>query len=297
MDHSFQRYLLSKQSVDDRALNRGVLEALRGALPPGPLRVIEVGAGLGTMAARLLRWDVLRQAEYVLVDEMAENIQAARQWLPDWAARSGLAAEPDGPDGLRIRDGRRDLRLRLVQADVFDYLDASPAPAGLLIAHAFLDLLPMPDGLARLFSLLDPGGLAWLTINFDGLTSLEPPVDPDLDAHIEALYHRSMDERATGGDSRCGRHLFAHLTAIGAELLAAGPSDWVVHPRAGRYPQDEAFFLQFILEFFERSLSGHPQLDPAVFADWLGARRAQIERAELVYLAHQFDFLARRAQP
>jgi len=41
--------------VDDRALNKDVLRALKTHLPAQPLRIIEVGAGIGTMAVRLLR--------------------------------------------------------------------------------------------------------------------------------------------------------------------------------------------------------------------------------------------------
>jgi len=56
MEYSFPHYLLSKQSVDDRALNRIVLDSLRANLPGTPLRIIEVGAGIGSMLTRILRW-------------------------------------------------------------------------------------------------------------------------------------------------------------------------------------------------------------------------------------------------
>ncbi|GEM_PF-5039026 len=46
--------------------------------------------------------------------------------------------------------------------------------------------------------------LAWLTVNFDGLTALEPPIDPALDEQIERLYHATMDSRTTGGRLRLG---------------------------------------------------------------------------------------------
>ena len=291
MEISFPRYLLSKQNVDDRALNKDVLAALRTALPPEPLAIIEVGGGIGTMAARLLRWEVIRRAEYTLVDEMAENIAFARGWLPAWAAENGLKAEALGPGELRLHDDRRELRMHLRQVDLFDYVREEPLPADLLIAHAVLDLLPMPESLAGLFALTR--GLAWLTVNFDGVTGFEPPVDPTLDAQIEALYHHSMDTRPSGGDSRCGRHLFAHLRQYGAQILATGASDWVVYPQGGTYPEDEAAFLAFILDFFESTLSGHPDLDAGAFRDWLATRREQIARGEMVYIAHQIDFLVR----
>jgi SAM-dependent methyltransferase len=293
MDDSFSRYLLSKQTVDERALNRPVYQKLVESLPADPLRVVEVGAGVGTMPARLLRWGLLHQADYVAVDAMAENVAFAAHWLPEWAAANGFTAE--APDGrhVRIHHVPRDVQVSLVADDVFSFIESAPAPADLLIAHAFLDLLPLPDSLPKLFSLLKPGGLAWLTINFDGATIFEPSLDPALDAEIERLYHRTMDERPSGGDSRTGRHLFRHLQSVGAALLAAGASDWVVHPLAGKYPADEAFFLHFILNFVEQSLTGHPELDPAALQAWLERRRRQVDHGELVYLAHQLDFLVR----
>ncbi len=292
MEYSFPRYLLAKQSVDDRALNRHVLDALRSNLPLNPVRVIEVGAGMGNMLARLLSWDVLSCGEYVHVDAMAENIRFASEWLPKWATQAGMCAERMDDKQLRIYDAARDVRVTLEHADVMEYVERSPAPADLLIAHAFLDLLPMPESLLKLLALTKD--LAWLTVNFDGLTSLEPVIDPALDEKIERLYHETMDTRPTGGDSRSGRHLLSQLQAAGAQVLAAGPSDWVVYAKDGKYPDEEAYFLHFILHFFEESLTGHPQVDAEAFARWLGERRAQVERGELVYIAHQMDFLARK---
>ena len=291
MEYSFPHYLLSKQSVDDRALNRHVLDALKANLPDQPIRIIEVGAGIGTMLARLVRWSVVTKAEYVLVDEMAENIQTAWDWIPLWAGESGLSVERSGENQLRLFDQTREVRIRLERADVFDFIQKNKEPADLLIAHAFLDLLPMPKSMPKLLTLTQ--SLAWLTINFDGVTSLEPTIDAVLDERIERLYHATMDSRATGGDSRAGRHLFGHLREAGADVLAAGASDWVVHSVNGNYIDDEAYFLHFILHFFEESLTGHAELDAIEFADWIQKRRAQIERGELVYIAHQMDFLAK----
>jgi hypothetical protein len=150
----------------------------------------------------------------------------------------------------------------------------------------------MPESLPKLLSLTN--NLAWLTVNFDGVTTFEPVIDPVLDAKIERLYHETMDTRPSGGDSQSGRHLFGHLKQAGVKIEAAGASDWVVYPVDGQYPADEAYFLQFILHFFEGSLGNHPELDADMFADWLARRREQIEKGELIYIAHQMDFLVRK---
>ena len=101
--------------------------------------------------------------------------------------------------------------------------------------------------------------------------------------------------RPTGGDSLLGRRLFQYLGAVNAEILAAGASDWVVYGRDGRYPADEKYFLQFILHFFESSLKECAELERPVLERWLAKRLEQIERGELVYIAHQMDMLVRPA--
>jgi SAM-dependent methyltransferase len=293
MEYSFPRYLLAKQAIDDRALNRQVLDALRANLPVTPTRVIEVGAGMGNMLARLLGWNVLKCVDYVHVDSMPENIAFALEWIPEWAAKDGMRVERAGASELHLYDAVRDVSVRLEQADVTEFIERKPMPGDLLIAHAFLDLLPMPESMPKLLTLTRD--LAWLTVNFDGVTSFEPTVDAALDNKIERLYHTTMDTRPTGGDSRAGRHLFSHLRAAGADILAAGGSDWVVFAHNGQYLPDEAYFLHFILHFLEESLPGDPELDPTEFGRWLDERRGQIERGQLVYIAHQMDFLARTA--
>lgn len=292
MEYSFPHYLLSKQSVDDRALNKDVLRALQAHSSPGPLRIIEVGAGIGTMLKRLICWNVICEAEYVLVDELQAHTEYASVWIQQWAEAAGFGWERSEQTRLRVWDATHDVRIHFERADVFDFIQKNQEPADLLIAHAFLDLLPMPESLPKLLSLTK--GLAWLTINFDGVTTLEPSIDDKLDAQIEWLYHNTMDRRRSGGDSRSGRHLFGHLRGVGAEILASGASDWVVHPINGKYPEEEAYFLRFILHFFEESLVDHPELDRTAFAGWLQERCAQIERGELVYIAHQMDFLVKR---
>jgi len=291
MEYSFPRYLLSKQSVDDRALNKDVLNALKTNLPQQPIRVIEVGAGIGTMLRRLNRWNIIHQAKYVMVDKVAENVEYASAWVKVWAGEADLSVERGEENQIRVFGETRDVHIKFEQADVFDFIQKNQEPADLLIAHAFLDLLPMPESLPKLLSLTK--SLAWLTINFDGMTIFEPTVDAALDKKIERLYHQTMDTRPTGGDSKSGRHLFHQLQNAGAEILAAGASDWVVHAVNGKYLSDEKYFLHFILHFFEESLTGREELDARLFSDWLEERYTQIECGELVYIAHQMDFLAR----
>src|ERR1700759_5025964 len=114
----YARYLTAKTTVDDRALNRHVLAEVRRLMPTGAPRVLEVGAGLGTMAARLLDWGIVSAGEYTLLDADRPLVNPSRRWLRDWAAARGLRSDPR-PDGLTVGD----LRVRLVHAELGSYLE------------------------------------------------------------------------------------------------------------------------------------------------------------------------------
>ncbi len=281
-DYSFIRYLTAKKSVDDRALNCHVFEALSAAIEQRgqqPLRVLEVGAGIGTMVQRLSEWKLLNSGTAVtILDSDPGNIHEAHRRL------SPL-----------------DLNLELQVIDVFDFMAGvqNSRSWDLLIAHAFLDLVDAPTILPLLRRLAEPAGLFYFTVNFDGVTILEPIIDPDLDALIEHLYHQAMDRRMVSGkpsgESRTGRHLFHNLARIGYDILDAGSSDWVVFPKNGRYPHDEEYFLHFIIHTIGEALGQSPELDGADLDRWVSQRHEQIERGELVYVAHQIDILAARA--
>lgn len=304
--YSFTRYLAAKKRVDDLALNRHVWETLAQNLPQAvpevPLRVLEIGAGIGTMLERMLEGELLSYAEYTAIDSQSENIAHVRRRLPAWAAAHGYSCQEEAPNTWTLINQARQVKAHFEDCDLFQFItrEAGRRKWDLLVAHAFLDLMDIPTTLKQLTNLLVPGGLVYFTINFDGATILEPEIDPELDERIQTLYHQTMDQRLTdgesSGDSRTGRHLFQHLKYSGIQVLDAGASDWVVFPEMHGYQEDEAYFLHFIIHTIQQALSGHPQLDPKCFTDWGNERHAQVERGELVYIAHQLDFLGKTSQ-
>jgi len=258
------RYLEAKRGIDDRSLNRHVwarlVDEVSGLGRSGePLRVLEVGAGVGTMVERLVDWELFAgvpDVEVTLVDAHAPSIERARRRV----AELDLRAEAVVGDALAIDGG----------------------PWDLLVACAFLDLVHLPTALPHLAGLMRAGGLLWLPLCYDGETAFEPVPDPDVEAEVLDRYHRSMDERRVegrpSGDSRTGRHLPAALRGAGLEVLA-GPEG---------YPGDEAYFLHCILD-----LVGGAAGDEAQMVTWCAARHEAVEHGELLYLAHQLDALAR----
>src|SRR6266496_881701 len=109
--YSETRYLHAKRSVDDRALNQGVLETFSAAVRaragtmralPRPWRVLELGAGVGTMVARLFDRGCITAARYTLVDRDGQSLQSAAEHL---GRLSGTDVEVD-----------------LIEAEAFDWL-------------------------------------------------------------------------------------------------------------------------------------------------------------------------------
>lgn len=306
--YSFPRYLEAKKSVDDRALNRHVWDTLAAQLPfaskQKPLRVLEIGAGIGTMIERMLEWKMLRQAHYTALDSLPENAQAALPRLSKWAARQQMQIFPKAPYLWEIFDShrRRKVEVEYRSEDLFAFIQQQSGQQkwDLLVAHAFLDLVDIPASLPLFKQLLSPGGSFYFSLNFDGATIFEPGIDPGFDRLIETLYHQSMDVRIiagqSAGDSQAGRHLFSHLRQAGLSITGVGASDWVVYPTNGSYPHDEAFFLHFIINTIHQELKHHPDLESDRFEAWITKRHQQIEAAELIYIAHQIDYAGKLDQ-
>ncbi len=289
---NFKAYLAAKRTVDDRALNRRVLRRFSAELPESA-RILEIGAGIGTMVERLHSWDCLpRDTHYTAIDIDPETVGVARERL--------LAGEfeSDGDD-IRLMDGERQLTVSFEIADAIDFSARTDERWDALVGHAVLDLFDLESALPPFLSVLEPGGICYFPITFDGGTSFDPPHPQD--ARVERLYHEHMDD---GGSSDAGRRLLAALRARGLHdasggarrettVLAVGSSDWVVFPQNQSYPADEAAFLRYILDTIDGVLDGTPDIDAKAFADWRRTRHRQVEAGELTYVAHQLDVLAR----
>ncbi len=274
------RYLAAKKSVDDRALNwqvwQRLVTALPRATPQQPLRVLEVGAGIGSMVERLVAGDVLTHATYMAIDRAPALLAEAHRRLCQWARERGFEVDENRQGQLHVWRAGQHITIETEAIDVGHFMAREHGRRvwDLLIGQAFLDLIDMPTTLPGLCSLVRPGGL---------------------------LYHQAIDQRVLdgkpSGDSRAGRRLFAHLRTAAVDVLAAGGSDWVVFAGANGYPADEAYFLHDIIHTIDLVLTGHPHLDAERLGAWVAQRHAQIEQGALVYIAHQLDVLGRMTAP
>lgn len=305
-------FLDAKRTIEDRALNRRVFDRFTDALadraaegatdPAEPVRIVEVGAGTGSMIARLADWGALPpRVDYRAVDLDATVVEIARRRLPERLSAAGYRVDQQADqvadrkaDRLVARqhsDGTdRRIEITLEVGDGFAIDDAADA----VIAAAVLDLVDLQPAVEDLKRLLADDGLLYAPFTFNGHTSFVPR-DP-VDDRIERLYHRHMDEvREQPGHSRAGQTLLQTLPAAGYTVLETGGADWTVCPVDGEYPADESIALEQLLSTIDSALADYPPdvLDPDTRTAWIERRREQLARGELTLVAHHLDVLAR----
>lgn len=302
-NRDFRRYLESKETVDDRALDVSTMMALGESVSEfegSTLRILEVGCGVGNMLPRLLRRGVLEGSfdiDYTGIDIQDELFEVAVKRVAQWSERLGFSFSEGSNETefILTSDGRKlTIRFKVASLQSWSAQEASAQAYDLVIAQAVLDILDTRKAVAQIFKMLPPGGFYYFPIHFDGNTIFEPVFDEALDAEIENRYHASMDNRVVdgnaSGDSRTGRHLFQIIRDSGGEVISSGGSSWVVHGRGGGYPDDEAYFLHFIVDGVYTELSECPEISQPFLWQWAGMRHSQIEDGSLVYIAHQIDF-------
>ena len=170
--YSLLRYLAAKKSVDDRALNWQVWQHLVAALPRAtpqqPLRILEVGAGIGSMVERLVADDVLTHATYTAIDMAPTLIAEAHRRLLQWADEWGFQVDENRQRQLQLRRAGQHITIETEAIDVarFSVREHGRRAWDLLIGQAFLDLIDMPTTLPGLCSLVRPGGLLYFPTTF-----------------------------------------------------------------------------------------------------------------------------------
>jgi hypothetical protein len=297
----FVRYLSSKKSVDDRALNTHVRNTLAAALPESspqaPLRVLELGAGIGTMIERLVDWRLLTFADYTAIDCDVNCVSEFGRRMANWVIAEGFGFSRRPENTALIRTQQGEILIKFERADVYDLftMDQTGRQWDLGIAHAFMDLVDIGGVLPRFCNFIRPGGLLYLTLNYDGETIFLPGFNGAFEKQLLRLYNQTMDDRIVDGriTGGCltGRKLFGHLQAANAAVLAAGSSDWIVLPASQGYPQDESYFLHYILDTIYTELESHPELDQKLLESWIRTRHDQVENAKLIFIAKNLDLL------
>jgi len=303
--YTMSRYLRAKKSVDNRARNRVVWGRFLDELVSGlssdenRIRILELGGGIGrtvwTVVDALVDRSV-RSLYYECVDQDGELLTEARTFLEMKADAHGFHVVSDDEKVVCTAPGV-DITVRFVQADVHQRMRDLPRSFDAVIAQSMIDLTN-PSELTRQASSLVQDGILYFPLHTNDKTTFLPVYTEEIDRKIEHLYHASMDRMTphgpTGGSST-GQQL-VEIASEGAStsVLEIGASDWVVCPNeSGGYKNDENYFLRHILTFVEDELGRSRKIDRDTFTKWTATRRKQVERGELIFLAHHLDVLIR----
>ncbi len=130
---SFSRYLRAKKTVDDRSLNPGVYQKLEEALAArnrsAPLKIVEIGCGIGTMVERLWDRGLVPTAAYTAIDRAPELIAAARAGLHDFARHRDLGFAEEGAS-IRLTGPGQDWLITLKAMDFLTFCQLQANKAG-----------------------------------------------------------------------------------------------------------------------------------------------------------------------
>jgi hypothetical protein len=306
--YTLSRYLTAKQTVDERALNRRVeerfyAELARQAEGEEALTIVDLGAGLGPTARRVIRAvedervaPSVRSIVYHLVDQSPQLMAEARANVQDWMSERDYEVDERTGELICSRGER---------AVVFCFHATGAAPflrteltekANAVIAQSFLDLVNVAQTLKHIRQNTTPGALLYFPLTFDGTTRFLPTPSPTVSERIVNYYHESMQRETPHGPTsgaETGRALLETLPGIGS-FLEVGSSDWLVYPQAnGTYKGAEAYFLHHILHFVEEELEADDRLPSDDLSDWIAHCRNAVEEGRLIYQASQLDVLAR----
>ncbi len=269
-------YLDIKKAIDDRSLNADVWQSMLKWLGEkcdqhDSIQILEIGAGIGTMIERLLEQLTPVRVTYQAVEPEPAFMSAARNRLQRWAQNHGLVfSEIDSNDWV-LTGNDSEYRINWICAEAGN-LNTSVAPGtcDLLIAHAVVDLLPVPELLPRLMEKLNEHGAYYFSLNYAGKTTFDP--EHPSDSVLMQAYNRDMDKRHQQGNwqaSLTGKKLGTWLRDQGHRILAEGSSDW-------QLGGEDSDFIENILDTINKALSGDKAL-----ASWYEERCHQLRQHAL----------------
>jgi hypothetical protein len=266
-----------------------------------PSQILDLGGGIGSMFTYFTQDRIKCEFDYTLVDEAIDNIQFIPENVKNQSKDKGFIFEECGRQKYRVSNGESICQLQTICSSTEEFIRTwdKGKSFDIVLASSYLDIVPVPETLRLIETVLGPAGVLYLPLNYDGLTLFHPEIDIHLDEEIVFLFNQSMDNRQINGSqtggSLTGRKLLDWLPETGYEIVCAGSSDWCLLPNSGKYRGDEDYFLACILQFVEESVSPLWKDRPEILEKWLATRRKQMSEGKLSYLAHQLDFLALRS--
>lgn len=296
MPVAFAEYLEAKFDLDERSLNPQARAAFLDRLHQLPeVRCLDVGAGTGATFRRLLEAGLATPLSMIALDRDPLLLEIARE---DAARRLRAQGREVSVEPAEVRaEGEPARRLRLAACELQEYVPLEVP--NVVVAHAFLDIVPLRDALRLIAGWLEPGGLLYASLNYDGDTTLLPASEDEaFEAKILAHYNQSMERRRVDGrpigGAYSGRRLYRMLPVHGFEILGCGSSDWSITPHLGEYRAGDATCLRALLDMIGGEAQRSGLFDRGRLERWRADRLRCLQEGRLGLVAHQLDMLARR---
>lgn len=222
-------WLALREPRDEAAFSRPLARRFAALLGPAP-RLIDLGAGTGSNARLLAPLLPAGTQHWLLVDQSAAVLTAARPALTAWAGTRGWTVSDGAGTGLCLRGDDRELRLEMRQLDIDAGLDDLPLDCcDGLVVKALLDIVSA-DWLHRLARRLvamgRPPFLA--SLNVDGRVAFSMP--DAADEGVLARFHAHM-RRDKGFGPALGPDLpdrFQTVLAQAGYRVEQSAADWRV---------------------------------------------------------------------
>nr|MBN1229202.1 hypothetical protein [Anaerolineae bacterium] len=305
-EYDFIRYLEAKQVVEDRAINQHVWQSLRKALfsshAIGQVRLLYIGAGIGSMVRRILAWGLIPgEAVITMVDPRADIIVEAQKCLPKWAQSHGYNVQQANGEFAFSR-GHQQIMVRMEALDLSDFImrEQEKHKWDLLLSHALPETGDHLPGIPLLASLVEPGGLFYFTLNGEGIIKLSAIDGQEPDTGIEAQYTGKWCRKPDPADEGANRlpvcSAYQLLAKAGVKFLDVGGSSRVIFPGPYGYTVDEAYALHYLIHQIGLEVKDLPGMDAQILEGWSARRHTQIEEGKLVYISHHIDFLGQQTK-
>lgn len=272
----YVQYLDVKKSIDDRSLNQAVWEHFSSWLlskgdQGSRLKVLEIGAGIGTMIERLLEASLFNQCHYIALEPEFRFKEAALSRFKSWASKHSCSFQINSAGLWVISNSEFEVQIEWIDADANTINQLfSDENFDLILSHAVIDLLPVPEIMPIILEKLKTQGAFYFSLNFSGNTNFYPAYEQD--DEISRLYHADMDSRFPHLDwqpSLTGKELPVWLKNYGCKQVVGGVSNWELG-------KGDGLFIKNILDTIKKALAGTPGLDT-----WLSKRYKELDQENI----------------
>jgi len=274
-----------REPYDAAARNGALAQALSAALPARP-RILDLGAGTGSLLRWLGHW-IGRSQGWTLIDADAELILRAYETIEDRAQSVGWATTWPGKRTMLIHAPGGAWRVEGMVADLRDAPDNLPLDRVDAVVNTALCDLVSEDWIARLARACAARRLPfYAALNVTGRERFSPPHRDD--ALVARGFRRDqMRDKGFSGMALGARAPQVIRAAFEAEgyIVQTAPSDWVITRRDSTMANE-------IAQGHARAAIAWERRGEDRIEDWAEARREQAIMGRLSVRVGHLDVLA-----